>query len=257
MGWGRLLELVDHQVLEALRDPQAGVGALREQAVQGQEDVAAIEAAALGEDPVVARVELGELDLSSHGLPGGLVGSALLPVASALLQPRRPDPFGLQRIDPSEQAGQERGGVAADLVAAQRQLVEAVEEHRQPLRRAQHVEEGVEAGRLGVLAQEPLADRLPAADPELLERAVQERLGSFSQPPRGRPGRADHEHLLRWQSPLRRAGPSVSPAARSCRSRPRPTPAEGPRRERPRCPVCPPPARPCLAPGASPNASAT
>ena len=103
---------------------------------------------------------------------GGLVGAASLGLAGALLQPGRPDPFRLQRVDPRQQPRQQAGRVAADLVPAQRQLVEAVEQHRQPLGRAEHVEEGVEAGGLGVLAQQPLADRVPAADPELLERAL-------------------------------------------------------------------------------------
>ena len=195
MGWGGLLELVDHQVLETVGDLEADIGALGEHAVEGEEDVAAVEAARLGEDPVVGRVELGELELTPRGLPGGLV-RRLLRLPGPQLQPRRADPFGLQRVDPREQPGQQGGGVAADLVAAQRQLVEPVEQHRQALRGAQHVEERVEAGGLGVLAQEPLADRLPAADPELLERAVQQRLGAFAKSPRRGAGRADHQHPL-------------------------------------------------------------
>ena len=63
---------------------------------------------------------------------------------------------------------------------AQRQLVEAVEQHRQPLGGAEHVEEGVEAGGLGVLAQQPLADRVPGADPELLVGVVEERLDALA-----------------------------------------------------------------------------
>ena len=79
---------------------------------------------------------------------------------------------------------------------AQRQRVEAVEQDRQPLGPPEHVEEGIEPGRLGVLAQQPLADLVPAADPELLIRAVEQRLAVVAQPPRRRPPGADHQHPL-------------------------------------------------------------
>ena len=51
---------------------RAHVGPLGEQAVEGEEDVAAVEAAGLGEDPVVGGVELGELELAAERLALGL-----------------------------------------------------------------------------------------------------------------------------------------------------------------------------------------
>ena len=144
LSWGGVLQLVDHQVLEAVGDRGADVGTLVEELVQGQEDVAAVEAAGAGEDAVVGGDQLRQLGV-------GRVRA------------------GLHLVDLLQQAGQQAGRVAADLVAAQRQLVEPVEQQRQPLGRAEDVEEGVEARRGRVLAQQPLAELFPGADPELLE----------------------------------------------------------------------------------------
>jgi hypothetical protein len=98
LGRPRLLELVNHQVSEALGDLPAHVGALDQQAVEGEEDVAAVEAAGLGEDAVVGGVELGELELTTLGLPARLVGrlGRLRPFGER----RRSDPFRLQPVDP-------------------------------------------------------------------------------------------------------------------------------------------------------------
>ena len=104
---------------------------------------------------------------------------------------------GLHLVDLLEQAGEQAGGVAADLLVAERQLVEAVEQHRQPLGRAEHVEEGVEAGRGRVLAQQPLAELFPGADPELFERAVEQCLDPLAQALGGGSGRGEDEDAVR------------------------------------------------------------
>ncbi len=170
LGCRGVLELVDHEMREALGDLGADVGALVQEPVEGEEDVAAVEVARLGEDAVVGRRQLRQL-----GVAGGAFLEGVHPLQQASEQPRR---------------------VAADLVAAQRQLLEAVEQHRQPLGPAEHVEEGIEAGRVGVLAQQPFAERAPVADPELLERPVQERLGALEQPARGGPSRGEDQDTL-------------------------------------------------------------
>jgi hypothetical protein len=178
LGGARLLQLVDHQVGEAGADRMAHVGVLGKELVEDEEEVAAVEAAGLGEDAVMGGAELGELGIGRLG-------------------PR------LQRVDPLQQARQQPGRVAADLLGPQRQLVDAVEQHRQPLGGAEHVEEGVEAGGLGVLAQEPLRDRLPGADPELLVGAFEQRLHSLAQPPGGGECGGEDENAL-GPGPLRR-----------------------------------------------------
>ena len=130
LGDGRVLELVDHHVGEALGEGGADVLALGVEAVEGEEDVAAVEIAGRGDDPVVGGNEVGKLGF-------GRLGASL------------------QRVDPLQQPRQQAGRVAADLMAAERQLVDAVEQHRQTLGGAEHVEERVKAGGVGVLAQEP------------------------------------------------------------------------------------------------------
>ena len=78
LGDRRLLQLVDHQVAEALGDLGAHVGALDQQALEREEDVAAVEAAGLGEDAVVGAEELGELELAAGRLALGLAARRLL-----------------------------------------------------------------------------------------------------------------------------------------------------------------------------------
>ncbi len=168
---GRVLELVDHHLGEAGGEPGAQVGALGEQPAEDEEDVGAVEVAGLGQDPVVGRAELGQLGLGRLG---------------ALLE----------GVDFAQQAGQQPGRVAADLAVAQRQLVEPVEQDRQPLGRAEHVEEGVEAGGARVLAQQPLAELLPGADPELAAALGEQRLDSPPQAQRRRSAGAEDEDRL-------------------------------------------------------------
>ena len=169
LGDGRVLELVDHHVGEALGEGGADVLALGVEAVEGEEDVAAVEVAGRGDDPVVGGDEVGKLGVGRLGA-------------------------GLERVDPLQQPRQQAGRVAADLVAAERQLVDAVEQHRQPLGRAEHVEERVEAGGVGVLAQEPFPDRVPGPDPELAVGIVEQRFRPAAKPLRSRPRRGDQQH---------------------------------------------------------------
>jgi hypothetical protein len=136
LSWGGVLQFVDHDVFEAIRDRPADVGAVVEELVEGQEDVAAVEGAGVGEDLVVGGHQLGEV---------GICGLRA----------------GLQLVDLFKQAGQETRRVATDVVVAEGEVVEVVEQHRQPLGRAEYVEEGIEPGRGRVLAQEPLVSQVP------------------------------------------------------------------------------------------------
>ena len=47
-----------------------------------------------------------------------------------------------------------------------------------------------------MLAQKPLAERVPVADPELLEGSVQQRLDALAQPLRGGSGRGEDQDAL-------------------------------------------------------------
>ncbi len=152
-------------------DPRADVGALVQELVQRQEHVATIEVPRLGEDAIVSRAELGQLGL------GRL----------------RAD---LQLVDLLQEPGQQAGGVAADLTVAKGQIVEAVEHDRKALRRPEHVEERIEPGRRRVLAQQPLDDRLPSADPELLVAPVEKRFHPLAQALGCGPVRGEDEDSL-------------------------------------------------------------
>ena len=103
----------------------------------------------------------------------------------------------LDLVDLPQQAGEQAGRVAADLVAPQRELVEAVEQQRQALGRPEDAEEGIEARGGRVLAQQSLAELLPGADPELFQGAVEQLLDSLAQALRGGPGRGEDEDPLR------------------------------------------------------------
>src|SRR5215203_1026949 len=78
----------------------------------------------------------------------------------------------------------------------QRQLIEPVEQHCQTLGAAEDVEERIEPRLFGVLAEEALADRVPAADPELLEGPLQQRLAAFAQSGGGGLAGGDREDAL-------------------------------------------------------------
>ena len=207
-----LLELVDHQVLEALGDLAAGVGSFHQQDVEREEDVAAVEAPASARIRSCVGVELGELELAPRGLAVGFVAAPPGP-ASRRASSARPVPPSA--VDPRQEPRQQPGRVAADLVAAQRQ--QSKRSSRTASRSAlPSTSKKVEAGRLGVLAQQPLADRLPAADPELLirpassaserSRAAARWPGSPITAPLGRrPGRREAGQPPRQE--LRLAGP--------------------------------------------------
>ncbi len=127
-----------------------------------EQQVALVEAAALEQDRVVAVEELGELELAPARLALGAAAAAASTLAPRDQRPgaarRGSRPRALSSVDPLEQAGEQARRVAADLVAAQRQLVEAVEQDREPVGGADGLEEGVEARLERVVAQQPLGE---------------------------------------------------------------------------------------------------
>ena len=195
-GQGRVLELVDHQEAEALRDLAPHVGPLGEQAPERQYDVAGVEAVGGGEDAVVLGIQRRELAFPPRALAGRLVARRLPAFGGPGGQRFGVDRLRLQRVDAAQEPRQESGRVSADLVVAQRQLVDSVEQHRQPLGRPDGLEERVQSRLGGVVAQQALADRLPGADPKLLEGPLQQRLGAVAQPPRRGARGGQHQHML-------------------------------------------------------------
>ncbi len=133
----------------------------------------------------MARVELGELDLALGAL--AVRGRRRGPLLRHRPLPQRGRCHGLrlQQVDATQQPAEQAGGVAADLVAAQRQIVETVEQHGQAVGRADGGEERIEPGLGRVLAQERLGRLLVGVDPELLVGAIQQQLGPLAQPGAG------------------------------------------------------------------------
>ena len=97
-------------------------------------------------------------------------------------------------------------GVAADLLVAQRQLFDPVEQQGEALGAAEHAEHRVEPRGRRVVAQQPLAERLPGADPELFERPVEQLLDAAAQAARGGAGGREDEDPLGAGSLLDQAG---------------------------------------------------
>src|SRR6266540_7128454 len=108
----------------------------------------------------MARVQLRELPLAMRRLALGLVRGVPLPLLRPVAEAAGADPLGLQRVDAPQKACEEAGGVAANLVPAQREVVEPVEQHREPVRCTNRGEERVQPGLERVLAKETLGGGL-------------------------------------------------------------------------------------------------
>ena len=184
----------------------ADVRALAGQAAQLQDQVAGVEAAHLAQDSVVAGEELGELDLAPRPLAGGGAGGRLDLALGPLAKSRRGDALGLQQVDPPQQPGQEPRRVAADLVAAKREVVDSVEQDREPVAQLDRAEERVQAGLDREVAKQALGDLRVGADRELGVGTVQEPLGPLAHPGgcRARPGEDEHAVGLRTVADQRR-----------------------------------------------------
>ena len=94
----------------------------------------------LGQHLLVDAVDLGELLLDAGIIGGG--GTICVRVNYEPGGPPciflRPDQVGLEPVDPTDEPGQQRVCAAAEVVALDRQPVDAVEQHREPLGRAEH-----------------------------------------------------------------------------------------------------------------------
>ena len=189
LGEVHVLEVVDEHVGEALGRAQPHVGPLVEQAEGAQHQVARVEAAALAQEPVVVGEEAREL-----ALPRRVGARSVIRVPGRLRQLARVrdvvvggDHLALQHVDPLEEPDEKRHGVAADLVRAQREVVDPLEEQRQPLRPAHAREERVQAGLVRLVAQKAAAEVRQRRDVELLPRRLEQLLDAGPQP--GRAGR--------------------------------------------------------------------
>ena len=163
--------------------------------------------------------------------PTRLLARLLLRPAS---EPLRRHPGGLERVDPVDDPGQQPSRVPADLVPAQGQLVDPVQQHREPLGGAERLEERVELRLGGVLPQQPRRGDGVRVDDQLLVGSLDRLLGAGPDPVR-RGDRAGQGK--RSAAPRRPAGRACAPGPPSARSPPRPAPAAAPDRGRPQPPA--------------------
>ena len=118
-----LLGVVDQQVREGTRQFRLA-GGHRDRV---PDQIARITGAGRGQHPLVGAIDLGEFALGRR-LPG------------VIRQRRGPggvgvgiDELGFEAIDPPHEAGQEQVGAPTEVVVRQRQLVDALDQHRQPV----------------------------------------------------------------------------------------------------------------------------
>ena len=187
----RVLVLVDEHVAEAPRHPLAHVRALVQQAERPQDQVAEVERPALREQPVVIGVQAGELALAlrpgARGVAARLRGEPVR-VAAVVVGG---DHLVLEAIDPRHEAGEQRRGVAANLVVAQGQVVDALEQKGEPVGRGHRGEEGVDAGLERLVLQQARAERVEGRHMQLLVGRLDERLEPLAH--LGRGGRREGE----------------------------------------------------------------
>ena len=70
----------------------------------------------------------------------------------------------LQPVDPRDEARQQRRRVAPDLVVAQRQLADPLEQQREPVGRRDGRQEGIDAGLERLVLQQARAERVEGRD---------------------------------------------------------------------------------------------
>ena len=194
LGKVHVLVVVHEHVVKAARDALTHVRAPVQQGEGPHDQVAEVERAACGQQPIVVGVEPGELELPVGPRAGGVAGG------------RRSQPFGvapvvlgrdhlvLQAIDPRHEAGQQGGRVAARLVVAQGQVVQALQQQGEAIGRADRREERVHAGLERLVAEQAQAERVEGAHAQLLVGRLQELLEPLQHlgRRRGREGEAEH-----------------------------------------------------------------
>ena len=143
----------------------------------------------LVEHSLVRAVERGELALAravlgQRGGPRRVVGGR--------------DELVLEPVDALDDRAEGGARVAAQVVVAQRQVVDPLEQHRQPVGGADRRDERVEPGLERLVVQQPRAEAVEGGDGQLLVGARQAVLEPFAQRVGGGRRVAEHEQRLGW-----------------------------------------------------------
>ena len=168
LGEVRVLELVDEDVVEARREPRADVRLGAQEPERVEDEVAGVERPALREQPVVGGVDARRTRARARRAPAR---SRRPPAA---WRPRRRSraavtSSSLSRSIRCDDRAEHRARVAAQVVRGERQLVDPLEQQREPVGRGDRRDERVDAGLERLLAQQPRAERLQRGDGQLLE----------------------------------------------------------------------------------------
>ncbi len=149
-----------------------------EQRVRAQDEVAGVEHPHVAQHGVVRPVDRREFALLLRRLP---IGERRRPFRVLLDR----DELGLEPVDALDERRQQRGRVALEVVAAQRQLVDALEEQREPVRPAGRRREWIESGGRRLAAQQAGAQLGHGGHGQLLVRALDDSLHAGAQRGRG------------------------------------------------------------------------
>ena len=172
---------------------------LAQQAERAQHEVAEVEHAGLAEHPVVGPEQLAELALAGGA---GAVGLAECGGPGGVVLAR--DELVLEAVDPPDDRAEHGARVAAQVVVAKRQLVDALEQHRQPVGGGDGGRERVHAGLERLVVEQAGAQALERGDRGLLGGGAPE---AFLDPlAQGVGGRGEHEDALRGDGGLRPLG---------------------------------------------------
>ena len=181
---GGVLELVDEQVREALGDCVGERGSPTEQPAQLQDRIDVVHRPRRAEHRVMQLVDLRELTLSRRRIALRARGARLF--SGPPLEAIRRHAGGLEGVDPVDDSRQQPRRVSSDLVSAQGQLVDSVEQHREALCRTQGLEERIQLGLRRVLAEQAGGRHGMGVDDELLVGALDRLLRPSLDTPRRR-----------------------------------------------------------------------
>jgi hypothetical protein len=112
------------------------------------------------------------------------------------------DQLVLEAVDARHEARDQRRRVAADLVAAQGEVVHAVEHQRDPVGRRHRGEERIESGLDRLLVQDPLAEPVERGHAQLLERRRDARLETAAHGVGGLRGEGERQDRVRRRAVL-------------------------------------------------------
>jgi hypothetical protein len=179
LGEARLLDVVGEDDRPAGGHARAHVWLGLEQAHGVQQQIAVVERPLAGEQRVVVGVELGELALAgrARALRVALAGQRVRPQRDVL----GGDRLVLELVDAGDHAGQQRGRAPAEVVQLERELVDAVEQEREPVGRRGGDEERVQARLDGLLAQEQRAEGVGVVNGQLAPGVAEGVLDALAQ----------------------------------------------------------------------------